>query len=93
LADPGSEAVTEQVEEHGLGLVFRLQKILSPLRSIQKPGIEASRLFILKQAALPSLFSKGAASADLEGSDKDASWQTIYVVPRLARLSQERIKR
>ena len=67
-----------------MGVFLHILKILSPLRSIQKPGIEASRLVYLEAGCLAVALLKGAASADLDGSDQDASWQTIYVVPRLA---------
>src|SRR5208337_3582598 len=50
---------SEQVEEHGLGVFLHILKILSPLRSIQKPGIEASRLVYLEAGCLAVALLQG----------------------------------
>ena len=76
--------LSERVEEDRLRVFLRRLKILSPLRSLQQPSIEASDVDYIEAGCLAVALLKGAAAAGLDGSNQVASWQTIYVVPRLA---------
>ena len=62
-----------RVEEVRLGVFLRRLKILSLLRSLQKPGKEDRRLVYL-EAGCPAIALLQVATADdLEGPDQDAS--------------------
>src|SRR5271157_3401149 len=81
LGSPESGAClpSERVEEHGLGLVFRLQQILSPLGSRQEPGIEAMSLCDLEASRLAIILFQRETSLDLYGPNQDAPRQAVHV--------------
>src|SRR5271157_5126733 len=81
LGSPESGAClpSERVEEHGLGLVFRLQRILSPLGSRQEPGIEAMSLCDLEASRLAIILFQRETSLDLHGPNQDAPRQAVHV--------------
>ena len=57
----------------------RRLRILTPLPSLQEPGIEASRLVDLEACCRAVALLQGTAADDLDGPDQDASGQNVHV--------------
>src|SRR5271157_713099 len=81
LGSPESGAClcSERVEEHGLGLVFRLHQVLSPFGTRQEPGIEAVSFGDLEAGCLAIILFQRYASLDLHGPNQDAPRQPVHV--------------